>query len=80
MEIARWADEHRLPMVDNHVEFPDLRIEYEGRDGRREIEDVEVMTPQLSGQSSTETFHHGWPAAGFAVVSQSAPRASSGKA
>jgi hypothetical protein len=49
VEIARWAEEHRLPMVDGHVEFPDLRIEYEGRDGRREIEDAEVMTPHYRG-------------------------------
>jgi len=48
-EIARWAHEHDLPMVDDHVQFPDLRIEYEGRDGGREIEDVEVMTPHYRG-------------------------------
>ena len=49
VEIARWAQEHQLPMVDEHVQFPDLRIEYEGRDGRREIEDVEIMTPHYRG-------------------------------
>jgi hypothetical protein len=48
-EIARWAREHELPVVDDHVQFPDLRIECEGRDGRREIEDVEVMTPHYRG-------------------------------
>jgi len=36
-------------MVDEHVQFPDLRIEYEGRDGRREIKDVEIMTPHYRG-------------------------------
>lgn len=47
--IARWAHEHDLPMVDEHVQFPDLRIECEREDGRREIEDVEVMTPHYRG-------------------------------
>lgn len=48
-EIVRWAWEQTLPVVDDHVQFPDLRIECEGRDGRREIEDVEVMTPHYRG-------------------------------
>jgi hypothetical protein len=48
-EIAQWAREHRLPVVDDHVQFPDLRLECEGRDGRREVEDVEVMTPHYRG-------------------------------
>jgi hypothetical protein len=48
-EIARWAREHQLPMVDDHMQFPDLRIECEREDGRREIEDVEVMTPHYRG-------------------------------
>jgi hypothetical protein len=47
--IARWADEHELPVVDGHVHFPDLRIECEREDGSREIEDVEVMTPHYRG-------------------------------
>lgn len=48
-EIAQWAHEHRLPVVDDHVQLPDVRIEYDTRDGRREIEDVEVMTPHYRG-------------------------------
>ncbi len=48
-EIAHWAHEHDLPMVDDHVQFPDLRIECEREDGSREIEDVEVMTPHYRG-------------------------------
>jgi hypothetical protein len=36
-------------VVDGHVQFPDLRIEYEGRDGRREVQDIEVMTPHYRG-------------------------------
>jgi hypothetical protein len=49
IEIARWAREHQLPVVDEHVQFPDLRLECEGRDGQRHIEDVEVMTPHYRG-------------------------------
>jgi hypothetical protein len=48
-EIARWARERHLPCVDGHVEFPDVRIEYDERDGRRGIEDVEVTTPHYRG-------------------------------
>ena len=48
-EIRNWADEHRLPIVDGRVQFPDFRIEFERPDGRREVEDVEVMTPHYRG-------------------------------
>ncbi len=48
-EIARWAREQGLPMVDEHVQFPDVRLECETPDGRREYEDVEVMTPHYRG-------------------------------
>jgi hypothetical protein len=33
-------------MVDGHVQFPDVRIEYEHPDGRRSVEDIEVVTPR----------------------------------
>lgn len=48
-EIARWAHDHELPVIDDHVQFPDLRIECERDDGGREIEDVEVVTPHYRG-------------------------------
>ena len=48
-EVARWAHDHELPMVDDHVQFPDLRLECEREDGGREIEDVEVITPHYRG-------------------------------
>lgn len=48
-EIERWARERHLPCVDGHVEFPDVRIEYDKRDGRHGIEDVEVTTPHYRG-------------------------------
>ena len=48
-EVEQWAREWQLPYRDGHVEFPDVRIEYEERDGRRGIEDVEVTTPHYRG-------------------------------
>jgi DNA-binding MarR family transcriptional regulator len=48
-EVREWALAHRLPYEDEHVQFPDVRIEYENRDGRREIEDLEIITPHYRG-------------------------------
>lgn len=48
-EVREWAVAHRLPYEDEHVQFPDVRIEYEDRDGRREIEDLEIVTPHYRG-------------------------------
>jgi DNA-binding MarR family transcriptional regulator len=47
--VADWARVHDLPEVDDHVQFPDVRIEYEQPDGRWAIEDVEVLTPHYRG-------------------------------
>ena len=52
-EIERWARERELPYRDGHVEFPDVRIEYDDRDDRRAIEDVEVTTPHYRGSHAT---------------------------
>lgn len=48
-DIAEWAARHDLPVVDEHVHFPDVRIEYERPDGERKVEDVEVITPHYRG-------------------------------
>jgi hypothetical protein len=48
-EIARWAREHDLPYEDGHVHFPDVRIEYEDRDGRSRHEDIEIVTGHYRG-------------------------------
>lgn len=48
-EVREWASAHKLPYEDEHVQFPDVRIEYEDRDGRREIEDLEIVTPHYRG-------------------------------
>jgi hypothetical protein len=49
-EIAQWAREHQLACHDGHVDLPDLRLEYEERDGRHAVEDVEVTTPHYRGR------------------------------
>src|SRR5436309_2450939 len=43
------ADDHELPMTNDRVQFPDVRIEYERPDGRRDVEDVEVTTLNYRG-------------------------------
>ena len=48
-EIRDWANEHRLPIHENKVQFPDFRVEHEWPDGRRDIEDVEITTPHYRG-------------------------------
>ncbi len=47
--VALWAKEHELPCDDGHVQLPDARLEYEDRDGRRAVEDIEVVTPHYRG-------------------------------
>ena len=48
-EVAAWARQHDLPYFDDHVHFPDARIEYE--DAARDLrhEDIEVVTPHYRG-------------------------------
>jgi len=48
-DVAAWAATHDLPVVDGHIHFPDVRIEYERPDGERKVEDVEVVTPHYRG-------------------------------
>ena len=47
--MKQWALEHDLPYFDEQVHFPDLRIEYEEIDGRRDHVDVEVTTIHYRG-------------------------------
>lgn len=47
-EIRRWAEDRDLPYVDQRVQFPDFRIEYEV-DGRERHEDVELLTQHYRG-------------------------------
>ena len=59
-EIKAWAQENDLPIVNDRVQFPDLRLEYERPDGRRDIENVEVTTAHYRGMHAS-----GKVAAGF---------------
>jgi DNA-binding MarR family transcriptional regulator len=59
-EVKAWAQEHDLPIVNERVQFPDFRIEYERSDGRRDIENVEVTTVHYRGMHAS-----GKVAAGF---------------
>jgi hypothetical protein len=59
-EIEEWAHDHDLPYFDDHVHFPDLRIEYEGPDGRWEHQDVEVTTVHYRGAHGAATARSGF--------------------
>jgi hypothetical protein len=48
-EVRAWAEEHRLAYLDGRVQFPDLQIEYLDPDARRDLENVEVLTPHYRG-------------------------------
>ena len=61
-DMQSFAEAAKLPVVDDHLELPDLRIEYETPDGRLEYRDVELVTEHYSrGQLA------GKAAAGFAM-------------
>jgi hypothetical protein len=49
-EIEAWAIDHHLPVNDGHMRFPDVRIEYEHRDGRLDREDPELTTEHYSAR------------------------------
>ena len=59
-EVAGWAREHGLPYFDDQVHFPDVRIEYDDRDGRHRVEDVEVVTPHYRGAHSAAAARSGF--------------------
>jgi hypothetical protein len=65
-EIAHWALEHDLPYFDEQVHFPDLRIEYEEIDGRRDHEDVEVTTIHYRGAHGVAAARSGFSCYGGA--------------
>ncbi len=59
-EIRLWAMEHDLPYFDDQVHFPDLRIEYEDRDGRERHEDIEVLTIHYRGAHGSAAARSGF--------------------
>jgi hypothetical protein len=55
-DVAAFAEAHGLPIIDGHLELPDLRIDYETPDGTLQHRDVELVTEhysraQLAGKS-----------------------------
>jgi hypothetical protein len=87
-DLKTFAAAARLPIVDGHLELPDLRIEYETPDGRLEYRDVELVTEhysrsQLAGKSAAgfalyRAAGAGRPAAKVAVVAARRSTAPSG--
>jgi hypothetical protein len=67
-EIEDWALEHDLPYFDEHVHFPDLRIEYEDIGGRRDHEDVEVVTLHYRGAHGAAVARSGFSCYGGSSV------------
>jgi hypothetical protein len=63
-EIEQWAHEHALPYFDEHVHFPDVRIEYEDVNGDVRNQDIEVTTEHYRGGHASATAR-----SGFAIYS-----------
>ncbi len=59
-EVERWARDHDLPHFDDQVHFPDVRIEYDDRDGRHRVEDVEVLTLNYRGAHGASAARSGF--------------------
>ncbi len=59
-EIERWARDRDLPYFDDQVHFPDVRIEYDDRDGRHRIEDIEVVTLNYRGAHGASAARSGF--------------------
>jgi hypothetical protein len=48
VDLEIFAASRDLPIVDGHLELPDLRIEFEGSDGTMHHRDVELVTEHYS--------------------------------
>ena len=59
-EIREWAHEHDLPYFDDEVHFPDLRIEYQDRDGWEDHQDIEVVTSHYRGAHAASVARSGF--------------------
>jgi hypothetical protein len=71
-EIEEWACDHDLPYFDNHVHFPDFRIEYE-LEGRDRHEDIEVLTDNYRGGHAASRAQAGFTCYGRAGRSGGRP-------
>jgi hypothetical protein len=74
VEIEAWAAAHGLPVVRDRVQFPDVRIEYEHPDGRRDHEDLELATGHYTSRQMAAK-----RASGFTVHRSTAGRLTGGK-
>ncbi len=72
---AAFAAESRFPVVDDHLELPDLRIEYETPQGDLAFRDVELVTEHYSGAQLS-----GKARAGFSMYRAAGGRSSGGGA
>jgi DNA-binding MarR family transcriptional regulator len=63
-DVEAWARDQRLPCEDGHVQFPDVRLEIEERDGRRDVEDLEVVTPHYRGAHAAAKARAGFTRSG----------------
>jgi hypothetical protein len=59
-EIRRWAEDKEVAYVDGRVQFPDFQIEFLWPDGRRDIENVEVITPHYRGAHAASKVRAGF--------------------
>jgi hypothetical protein len=59
-EVLEWARVHDLPYFDDEVHFPDLRIEYQERDGSRDHDDIEVTTEHYRGAHAASVAKSGF--------------------
>ena len=73
-EIREWAASHGLPIVRDRVQFPDVRIEYEHPDGRRDHEDIELATGHYNSRQMAAK-----RASGFQLQRSVASRLGGGK-
>jgi hypothetical protein len=73
-EIRAWADAHGLPVVRDRVQFPDVRIEFEHPDGRRDHEDLELATGHYNSRQMAAK-----RASGFSMHHSTASRLRGGK-
>ncbi|HVH71625.1 MAG TPA: hypothetical protein VNB49_10995, partial [Candidatus Dormibacteraeota bacterium] len=56
-EVAAW---HGLRVVENKIPVPDLRIEYETRDGELASVDLELVTQNYGGRAAADKAHAGF--------------------
>jgi len=74
-DLAAFATTNGLPIIDGHLELPDLRLEYETADGRVEHRDLELVTEHYSRSQLA-----GKARAGFGLYRAGARRVRGGQA